>query len=228
MAREARRVEPVPHFTTMTEWITDRRPTETDADPDGYVRMRSHPDDEHNAVTVHWLAVSGSAYWTHTPDWKPLPTIRVGQVWQRADGVEVTVYIDDQSGAAPLRIGPTSETAFWYKRSGAAAFVSDRAKRLVRLIADAPETASAAEPKATEIPAPIRTGAEPFYVLVISDDSRGQDGGSPIVWEHPIPGSTTLQDVLRKQCEIGSRYGTTHVAECRIIPELTREVQTDA
>jgi hypothetical protein len=29
---------------------------------------------------------------------------------------------------------------------------------------------------------------------------------------------------LRRRDSIGSRYGTTYIAECRIIPELTREV----
>ena len=81
-------------------------------------------------------------------------------------------------------------------------------------------------PPVVEIPEPIRTGAAPFYVVVVSDDNPRGPGGEPIVWEHPLQ-STTLQAVLRKQADIGSRYGTTHIAECRIIPELTREVQAD-
>jgi hypothetical protein len=73
-----------------------------------------------------------------------------------------------------------------------------------------------------EIPEPIRTGACPFYVLVVSDDDAGNPGGYPIVWEHRMPEGTTLQAALQQQQRVGSRYGTTYLAECRIIPELTR------
>ena len=73
-----------------------------------------------------------------------------------------------------------------------------------------------------EIPEPIRTGACPFYVLVVSDDAAGKPGGHPIVWEHRIPAGTTLQAALQQQQQVAGRYGTTYLAECRIIPELTR------
>lgn len=84
------------------------------------------------------------------------------------------------------------------------------------------------EPERTEIPEAIRTGAAPFYVLVISDDNPRGPGGEPIVWEHPVPRSTTLQAVLERQASLNGRYGTTHIAECRIIPQLTREVPANA
>jgi hypothetical protein len=82
-------------------------------------------------------------------------------------------------------------------------------------------------PPAAEIPEPIRTGVVPFYVVVLSDDNPRGPGGEPIVWEHPLPRETTLQAALKRRDSIGSRYGTTHIAECRIIPELTREVPAD-
>lgn len=82
-------------------------------------------------------------------------------------------------------------------------------------------------PPAAEIPEPIRTGAAPFYVLVLSDDNPRGPGGEPIVWEHSLSRETTLQAALKRRDSIGSRYGTTHIAECRIIPELTREVPAD-
>jgi hypothetical protein len=77
-------------------------------------------------------------------------------------------------------------------------------------------------PPATEIPESFRTGAEPFYVLVVSDDITC-GGGQPIVWEHPVPSKTTLQAVLQHQRRLGNQYGTTFIAECRIIPELTND-----
>lgn len=79
-------------------------------------------------------------------------------------------------------------------------------------------------PPAAEIPGPILTGAAPFYVVVASDDSGAGRGGKPITWETQIPEGGTLQAVLRHQLRLGNRYGTTFIAECRIIPELTRDV----
>jgi len=73
----------------------------------------------------------------------------------------------------------------------------------------------------TEIPEAIRTGAAPFYVLVVGDDSGGKADGNPIVFETQIPEGSSLQAVLQQQQRVRSRYGTTYVAECRIIPELT-------
>jgi hypothetical protein len=80
-------------------------------------------------------------------------------------------------------------------------------------------------PPTEEIPEPIRTGACPFYVLVVSDEAGGKPGGNPIVWEHTIPKTTTLQGALRQQLLAGSRYGTTYLAECRIIPETIRHAE---
>ena len=77
-------------------------------------------------------------------------------------------------------------------------------------------------PPTKEIPEPIRTGLCPFYVLVISDDAVGKPGGNPIMWEHQMPEGTTLQAALQQQQFVGGRYGTTYLAECRIIPETVR------
>ena len=204
----------------MSDWITDRRPAEDDADPDGNVIARH--DGLLQNPCVHYKQVTVHCHWRHTPLWQPpLPTIKVGQKWHRADGVEVKVFIDDGSAVGPLRIGRTQEDAFWYKRDGKTAFVSDQSMRLVELIQDAPEEIQS---PAAEFPEPIRTGALPFFVLVVSDDSGGKVDGTPIVWETQIPAGSSLQAVLQQRQRVGSRYGTTYVAECRIIPELTNEV----
>lgn len=78
-----------------------------------------------------------------------------------------------------------------------------------------------------EIPEPISTGAAPFYVLVVSDDHPSV-GGQPVVLEHPVLSETTLSAVLRRRAPLGSKYGRTFIAECRIIPELTSEGPADA
>lgn len=77
-----------------------------------------------------------------------------------------------------------------------------------------------------EIPEPISTGAAPFYVLVVSDDYPSV-GGQPVVLKHRVS-ETTLSAVLRRRAPLGSKYGRTFIAECRIIPELTSEGTADA
>ena len=67
-----------------------------------------------------------------------------------------------------------------------------------------------------EIPEPLRTGAASFFVLMLSQPYGG------VVQAH-----STLHEALELQARLGSRLGTTHIAECRIIPELTREVPSN-
>lgn len=148
----------------MSEWITDRQPTEADADPDGEVRVRKSPTSD-DYKYLHRSYVGPGVPWRHSTQWGP-----------PAPAAEPT----------PLPV------------------------------------------PAPKIPEPIRNGAAQFYVVVVSDDSGRGSGGNPIIWETPVPDGSTLQAVLRQRDRIGSRYGTTHIAECRIIPELTREVPADA
>ena len=140
----------------MSEWTTDRPPTEADGDEDGNVQMRQSPCNSCFTLYVHWSYVKEEVPWQHTHEWKP---------------------------PAPK-----------------------------------PEQT----PPAAEIPLAIRTSAEPFYVLVVSDAFGHGGGGDPIVWERRFPQGTTLQAVLQQQARFGNQYGTSYVAECRIIPELTR------
>lgn len=212
----------------MTEpWIYDRRPTEDDADENGQVIARHDGLLQH--PRVDYREVSSACYWRHTSLWQPpLPTIKDGQTWRRADGVEVYVHKDDSSVWGPLHIGLTEDDAYWYTRSGEPAFVADDKLRLVELIERGPVEPLATNlapeytgiPEHTEIPDSIRAGAEPFYVLVVSHDST-QGRGEPIIFETQIPAGSNLPAALRQQKNVGSRYGTTYVAECRIIPELT-------
>jgi hypothetical protein len=68
--------------------------------------------------------------------------------------------------------------------------------------------------------AAIFEGLASFYVVVASNDKTDGDG-TPIAWETEIPAGSSLQAVLQHQQRLGSRYGTTYVAVCRIIPALT-------
>lgn len=52
-----------------TDWITDRAPTELDADEDGDVSVRRSPVDDSNDVYVHYSMVSAGTQWKHTYLW---------------------------------------------------------------------------------------------------------------------------------------------------------------
>ncbi len=76
------------------------------------------------------------------------------------------------------------------------------------------------------IPDEYTAAGHPFYVLVVCDDS-GKGEGDPIVWEHTFPASVTLGAVMAHQQRIGSRYGRSYIAECRIIPESLKDPAAD-
>lgn len=72
------------------------------------------------------------------------------------------------------------------------------------------------------IPSEYTSAGQPFYVLVICDDIS-DGGGEPIVWEHQFPAGVTLPAVMRQQARLAGRYGSSYIAECRIIPESKRD-----
>lgn len=205
----------VPRFSQgMSEWITDRPPTEADSE-------------------AHELAPAPTA--------KPLlPHFKVGQVWRMRNGTQriirvVQDEITTKSNYLICSVPPDRRTRHWHSLDGRSILGQNRDHScdLVELIAEASETEAkpvdaefdpeAAEPAAIELPQPIRAGVTPFYVLVVSDDAGGRgNDGKAIVWETAIPNGSSLQAVLEQQARIGNRYGTTFVAECRIIPELSR------
>ena len=169
------------------------------------------------------------------------PALRVGQVWRTRGGNLCT--IKNTRTSFPFPIQSDLYGGHYHHADGRSCLRVegfDYEDDLIELISDAPTTSDpnpvppaepwpAPEPidakffpSTPEIPEPIRTGAYPFYVLVISDDAAGNPGGNPIVWEHQMPAGTTLQAALQQQQQVAGRYGTTYLAECRIIPELTR------
>jgi hypothetical protein len=74
-----------------------------------------------------------------------------------------------------------------------------------------------------KIPDEYTAAGHPFYVLVVCDDSCGDDTGESIVWEHQFPAGVTLSAVMRQQVRLAGRYGSSYIAECRIIPESRRD-----
>lgn len=151
---------------------------------------------------------------------KQASRLAIGQVWRCRNGNVVIVSEDNGNTEWPILANGayySAEGRFARPRSR---LDKDHPFDPVELISPAPTF----QPMPSEIPEPIRTGAAPFYVLMVSDDSA-KEAGNPIIWETVIPQGCTLQAVLQQQRTVGSRYGTTHIAECRIIPELTQEVK---
>ena len=198
----------------MTEWITDRRPLPVDGDGDGDVSVRRRPgrDEFH---FMHAAYVGLGTPWRHTEYWT-FPQIRIGQTWHRADGKLVRV-ICDCGGSTPWLID-----GLRYTDGGNAPGAPDDF-RLAELFSE-PQSGPGPEPE--HIPDALRTGAEHFYVLVVTDDAGGKPGGEPIVFEHQVPAATSLRAVSEQQKRIGSRYGTTYIAKCHIRPEFTRQVSS--
>lgn len=159
MGREAGRVGAVPTFMPMSDWITDRPPTEADADDDGDVKVctspRLNPEDY---VYENWNIVTPGWPWQHSPYCARTPV-----------------------APEPTPAAPESEPELQH-----------------------------------EIPEPIRSSATPFFVLMLSQP-----------YGRVVQAHSTLHEALEQQACLDSRLGTTHIAECRIIPELTREVPAD-
>jgi hypothetical protein len=155
---------------------------------------------------------------------KPLD-IRVGQQWERRDGAIVTVTgrLENGNFVCSSRVG----LFYIYTPSGQTE--DDRGDQLdlIGSVEEVPPSKPEPDPAKSEPPDSIRSGSEPFYVVVVDDDSGGRatndNPGHSITWETQIPEGSNLRAVLRQRAAVGNRYGTTYIAECRIIPELTHD-----
>ncbi len=184
-------------------WITDRRPLPVDTNDNALVKVQPWPESDKH-LYMHRANVGLGTPWRHCPGWR-FPDICIGQVWRCEDGKERVVKRGDSDSA--WLIGD-----YWYYGSGGEALGTLPSARLAELIS---------EPKPSPIPPAILAGAEAFYVLVCEgDDSNDVE---PFVFETPILASSTLQAALDQRAKVGSRYGTTYVAECRIIPASARK-----
>lgn len=59
--------------------------------------------------------------------------------------------------------------------------------------------------------------SRPFYAVAVSDSG---DGLGPILLETLISDSS-LESALQRRNRFGTDWGSTYIAECRIIPNLT-------
>lgn len=79
MWMEAFRVRPVPAVhSTMSEWITDRQPTEADEDEAGEVVIRRFPDGRRSSASWPFAMVAAAHVgpgipWMRAGTWKPRP-----------------------------------------------------------------------------------------------------------------------------------------------------------
>ena len=143
------------------EWITSRRPTETDGDQDGDVFVCAAPNVD-DGCPLHWSHVGEGVPWEHTVIWKPpapapapaapapvvsKPAIAFGQTWRRRDGEVVTIdgiYRDHALG----RTHPFTAGGGLYTPEGFAAAVAGVSQPfdLIELISEAPTPRKFAAP----------------------------------------------------------------------------------
>lgn len=68
---EVFRVIPDPRYSQgMTDWITDRQPTEAEGDTHGYVVVPRGPD-LRDKLLQHWSYVGPGVPWHHCSGWQP-------------------------------------------------------------------------------------------------------------------------------------------------------------
>ena len=60
-------------MTPTNDWITDRRPTESDGVSDGFVLAHYHPGDD-SYYYMHWSYVGEATPWKHCEHWQPPAT----------------------------------------------------------------------------------------------------------------------------------------------------------
>jgi len=72
------------------EWITDRAPTQDDADLHGDIQVKVSPYFD-VAATYHWSQVDPSQPWRHTRYWNPQQADRIAALEQRVLELEKVV-----------------------------------------------------------------------------------------------------------------------------------------
>jgi len=126
------------------EWITNRLPTEADADDDGDVTVQNRPETEPSAGPYfNWKLVVPGMAWTHTDTWvEPAEPVKqalaVGQQWRRRDGEVVTISTHDVSDYTGY---PFCAGGHWYRVDGSSC-INDSDADLVELIEPAAEPAT--------------------------------------------------------------------------------------
>jgi hypothetical protein len=147
----------------------------------------------------------------------PSPQFKVGQVWESRDGEKFTITDIDDHPVYPIEADNgfcglcfTSNGNYWD---------SCRASEhdLIKLISE-PEPAPEPIASPPELQA-FFNGEKPVYVVVADD--RDVDPGEPIAMETSILPSNSFASfhkAVEGQKKLANHYGTTYIAECRIIP----------
>lgn len=72
-------------MSRTNEWITDRLPTEEDADLNGDIQIKVSPYFE-AATTDHWSQVAAGVFWRHTRYWNPQQADRITALERKKAG----------------------------------------------------------------------------------------------------------------------------------------------
>jgi hypothetical protein len=74
---------------TRAEWITERRPTEVDANEYGDVRVLRPKGDDWDLV--QWDQVHACTPWCHSSSWRPEPAKRVAALERRVAELQAEI-----------------------------------------------------------------------------------------------------------------------------------------
>lgn len=107
----------------MTDWITDRAPTENDADPDGDVAVRRQPYREGKKVYRDWSLIAAGTPWRHTEYWterdtpEPVTTRRFASITRTvtANGSHTIDAIDTDGNAWWMVVGDPDWDQGWQR-----------------------------------------------------------------------------------------------------------------
>lgn len=189
----------------MSDWITDRQPTEADADRDGEVALRRFADGRRDSATgkhdalVDWRHIGPGVPWKHTWAWEPparvRPTLAVGQVWRRRDGKEVKINdyrIDHLHG----KTHPFWADKHFYTPEGKCSFgVAEFPFDLVEFVGHA-ATSVTTKPRHFFSLSGYSDGCGTHYQLATATDGTAwvRHTGGPWVQQPPLPDCEVIGD----------------------------------
>jgi hypothetical protein len=161
------------------EWITDRLPTEADADGDGGVRVPTQPNapvslDLNSYAYQHYtLVVPGQPWWSDEAAARvdvaaPAPAFAVGQQWRRRNGKVVTVTQLDPGTEFPI----CTDDNYWYRADGASCTGSSQ-HDLIRMVSspDPQPAPPAPAPELTRKVVQIATPERSLLVALCNDST---------------------------------------------------------
>jgi len=139
---------------------------------------------------------------------------RVGQVWELRNGEQFTITAIDDHPVFPIEAVNGSQRLLFTFNGGYSAERRPCDRDLVKLISE-PESEPIASPPELQA---IFNGEKPVYVVVAEDG--GIYPGTSTVLEtsiNSINSFASFREALERQRSLSNCYGTTYIAECRII-----------